>query len=198
MRWGYWAVVIGLLGENMGLPLPGETVLVSASFLSHKSGKLNLIWIIIAAIAAAIMGDNAAYWLGHKFGATLIRWLRWLAHLDDSDVAAAKDLIRRRGPVTIFFARFIFGLRTVAGLLAGMLEMEWRRFAVFNALGAVTWVTTMSLAGYVFADEFDRFVDYLEWGSWIIASGLLLLGYLLWRRHKRGFKKHHNKEQAAA
>lgn len=196
-HWGYWAVMGALLGENAGLPLPGETTLMFASFLAHKSTALQLVWVVVAGVGAAIIGDNLGFLLGRKLGSRLIRWMKKIFHLDDEDIAAAKDQIRRHGGLTVFFARYIFGLRTITGPLAGVLGMEWNRFLLFNALGAVTWVTAISLTGYAFANEFSSLLDYFEKGSWAIAAGLFGLGYFLWRRQKKNFKERHRGDRAA-
>ncbi len=197
VSWGYWAVLAGLIAEDAGVPVPGETILLFASFLAHKGTGLHLYLIIPVGVAAATIGDNLGFLLGHKLGSTLLRWVKKIFHLDDEDVHAAKDLLRRRGATTIFFARFIFGLRTVAGPLAGMLGMEWRRFLLFNFLGAATWVTAISLIGYGFANEFDTLVGYFEKAGWGMAAGLFTLGYLLWRRHRKKFRQRQQQQPAA-
>ncbi len=189
-------MLAALLAENAGLPVPGETTLMFASFLAHKHTNLHLMWVIVVGIGAAVLGDNVGFLLGRKFGKTLIRWLKKLLHLDDTDVGAAKNLIRTRGRETIFFARFIFGLRTVAGPLAAMLGMEWRQFVIFNALGAAAWVTSMALAGYLFANEFQTLVEYFEYAGWAMAAGLFTLGYVLWRRHKKHYKEEQEEKAA--
>ena len=185
--WGYWALLIGLFGESMGLPLPGETVLMFASFLTHKQTGLHVQWVILISIGAAVMGDNLGYYLGHRFGPTFIRWFKKLLRLDERDIHAAKNLLARHGGKTIFFSRFIFGLRTIAGPLAGSLGMEWRRFFKFNLLGAATWVGVMVFAGYEFASQFDSLLGYIEKASWAVAAGLFAMGYLIWRREKHHF-----------
>jgi membrane protein DedA with SNARE-associated domain len=197
VHWGYWAVLAGLLSENAGLPMPGETVLMFASFLAHKHTGLDLKWVVVAGTAAAIIGDNLGYLLGHTLGSRLIRWMKKIFRMDDEDVAAAKDQVRRHGAATIFWARYIFGLRTIAGPLAGVLGMEWRKFVIYNALGAVTWVTSISLIGYAFAKEFQTLLGYFEKLSWAMAAGLLTLGYLLWRRQKKRFEERHRRQEAA-
>ena len=197
VNWGYWAVLAGLLGENAGMPLPGETVLMFASVLAHKNTGLKIEWVIVAGSGAAIMGDNLGYLLGHKLGRRLIRWMKKLFHMDDEDVGAAKDQMRRHGAATVFWARYIFGLRTIAGPLAGVLGMPWKKFVVFNALGAVTWVTAMAMLGYAFADKFNTLLDYFEKLSWAMAAGLFVLGYLLWRRQKKRYKERVEKKKAA-
>jgi membrane protein DedA with SNARE-associated domain len=185
-HWGYWAIVIGILGENAGLPLPGEAVLMAASFLAKK-GQLQLDFVIPIAIVAATLGDNAGYWVGHKLGRPVLRRIGAIVHLDQQDLSVAQDLIRRRGGRTIFFARFIFGLRTIAGLLAGTLDMEWRRFFLCNALGAATWATAMSLVGFAFGARLNNFEQYFEYASWALGAALFAMGYWVWRRYKKQF-----------
>lgn len=196
-HWGYLAILAGLLGENAGLPLPGETILMFASFLAHKDTHLKLYWVIAVGTGAAIMGDNIGFFVGHKLGKTLIRWLKKLFRLDDDDVGAAKEQFRRHGAGTVFWARYVFGLRTIAGPMAGMLGMEWKRFVLFNALGAVTWVTTIALSGYLFANHFNSLLEFFEKASWAIAGGLSITGYLVWRHKKKKYKQKHDHPKAA-
>src|SRR5690348_15600116 len=132
VTWGYWAVLIGLLGENAGLPLPGETVLMFAAFLAHKQTQLELQWVIVTGIGAAVLGDNTGYLVGRKLGPHLVKLMKKFLHMNDEDVGAAKDMFRRHGASTVFFARYIFGMRTVAGPLAGMMGMEWKEFFLYN------------------------------------------------------------------
>ncbi len=196
-HWGYWAVLGGLLAENAGLPLPGETILMFASFLAHKSTHLQLVWVIILGITAAIEGDNIGFLLGRRLGKRVLRWMKKLFHMDDEDIGAARDMFHRHGATTVFWARYIFGLRTVAGPLAGVMGMEWREFLLFNALGAATWVTGMALIGYGFADEFDTLLGYFEKLSWAMAAGLFALGYWLWHRQKKRFRERQHGRRAA-
>lgn len=196
LHWGYWAVLVGVMGEDAGLPFPGETVLMFASFVSHKNGGLALAWIIVVGITAAIIGDNLGFLLGRLLGTRLMRWLKRLAHMDEEDVGAARYHVKRHGKATIFWARFIFGLRTFAGPIAGVLGMEWRDFVVYNALGAAAWVTTVSLIGYAFASEFQTLLGFFEKVSWALGLALLSVGYLLWRRQKKRYKARLAKQRA--
>jgi membrane-associated protein len=192
-HWGYWAIVCGLLGENAGLPLPGETILMFASFMAHKVSSLQLPWVIVVGVAAAVSGDNLGFFLGRKLGKRLIDWMKAIFRLDDVDIGAAKEQVRRHGAATVFWARYVFGLRTIAGPLAGVLGMEWKKFFLWNAIGAATWVTGMALVGYAFANEFQTLLQYFEKVSWAMAGGLFLLGYLLWRHQKAEYRKRHGK-----
>lgn len=187
IHWGYWVVLAGLFGESMGLPLPGETVLLFASFLSRKSDHLQLSWVVLLGIVGAVAGNNLGFFVGRWWGPSLIRWLTNRFGMGD-DIEAARDLIVRRGPVTVFWARFIIVFRTIVAPVAGMLGMDWKSFLLFNTLGGAAWVTAVALFGYAFAGKFHSLVDYFEKLSWIVAVGVFTVGYLLWRRQKKKFR----------
>lgn len=196
-EWGYWAVLIALLGESAGIPLPGETVLMLASFVAHKTPQLEIGWVVLVGIVAAVLGDNLGFLLGRKLGRRLIHWWKKIFRMDDEDIGAARDQIRRHGGATVFWARYIFGLRTVAGPIAGMLDMEWRRFLLYNLLGAASWVATVCLTGYVFADQFANLLQYIEKASWGITAVLFAAGYMIWRREKKKYKERQHAPKAA-
>ena len=188
VRWGYLALAAGLVGECAGLPLPGETTLMLASFVAHKTHQLNIFLVILVGTAAAVVGDNIGFWVGRHFGPRFLGWLKRKFHMDD-DIAAATGLIRRHGAATIFWARYIIGLRTVAGPVAGALNMEWKKFLLYNMLGGASWVATIALIGYVFAVQFQSLTGYIEKASWGIAAAVFGVGYILWRRKKKSLKE---------
>ncbi len=190
VRWGYLALAAALLGEDAGVPLPGETTLMLSSFLAHKTNDLNLALLIVVGIAAAILGDNLGYLAGWWLGPRLLRWMKAKFSMEE-DIAVATDQIRRHGAATIFWARYIFGLRTIAGPVAGALGMEWRRFLLYNALGAATWVTSMALVGYAFANKFDSILGYFEKASWVISASIFAVGYFVWRQEKKQWRERH-------
>lgn len=189
--WGYLAVPVGLLAENAGLPLPGETVLLFAAFLAHKNSGLRLYWIIPIGIGAAIVGDNLGFLVGRKLGNWFIRWTKKLTPANDLDLDAARDLIKRRGSISAFFARFVFGFRTIAGPVAGTLQMEWKKFLLANALGAMVWVAVIATIGYEFASQFDTLLGYFGKVGWGVSSGMFAIGYIVWRVEKKKFKERH-------
>ena len=186
IHWGYLALAAGLLGESAGLPLPGETLLMLASFLSQKTTHLSIGPLILVGTAAAALGDNIGFFVGRKLGPRLLNWLKRKFHLDD-DIAVATDQIRRHGGATVFWARYIFGLRIVAGPVSGALGMEWKRFLTFNVLGASTWVTTVAMIGYLFGSKFNSLLDYVEKASWGVSGALIGIGYIIWRREKKHY-----------
>jgi membrane protein DedA with SNARE-associated domain len=190
-RWGYVALAACLLGENAGLPLPGETILMYSSFVARKTHELNIVLIVVVATAAAMLGDNLGYWAGKWFGPSLLRWLERRFNLKE-DIETARDQIRCRGRATIFWARYIMGLRTVAGPVAGALNMEWKSFLLYNALGAISWVTAVSLIAFAFGTKIHSLAGYIEKVSWVVSGAILAVGYFLWRRKKKLREKYGN------
>jgi LPXTG-motif cell wall-anchored protein len=186
IHWGYWGVAAFLLLENAGVPLPGETVLLLASVLAFKSHELRLPWIIVVGTIACTAGDNIGYLIGSAGGRPLLeRWKNFF-HVKDEHIHSAEELLHRYGPVAIFFARFIAGARIVAGPLAGVLRMHWKTFALFNFLGALTWVTVIASLGYLFGSQLDRLLATVKHVELALLILLLIgLAVYLWRRKKR-------------
>src|SRR5512135_2960303 len=133
-EWGYWTVVIALLLENAGVPVPGETILLFASFLAYSEESLRLPYIILVGTVACTMGDNIGYVIGRRGGRPLLERYKHIFHIPDRTIHRGERLFARYGSVTIFFARFVFGMRIIAGPMAGVLRMPWKQFAIFNFL----------------------------------------------------------------
>ena len=186
MQYGYWAVGATLLAENAGVPVPGETMLLLACFLAYSEHALRLPWIVLVATIAATVGDNVGFALGYYGGRPLLARYQTFFRIQDRTVQRSEGLFARYGAITIFFARFIFGLRIIAGPVAGVLRMPWRKFMVFNFLGAAVWVTVISLAGYFFGQHWERLQQDVKRID--ILVGLILLcgaAWLCWRSRRR-------------
>jgi len=186
-RYGYGAVAAALLLENAGLPVPGETILLLASFMAYSEHRLQLDFIIAVAITAATVGDNLGFAIGFYGGRPLLERYRQLLHLRPLAIEQGERLFQRYGAVTIFFARFIAGLRIIAGPLAGVLRMPWRRFLLFNFLGATVWVTVVAGVGYLFGrhwEDLSRVFRNANVVTLVLAAILVL--FLWWKRRKRG------------
>jgi len=115
--YGYWAVALALLCENAGLPVPGETTLLLASFLAYSEHKLDLIWIVVIATCAASLGDNIGFALGHYGGRPLLERYRQTFRISQEALERGEKLFGRYGASTVFLARFIFGLRIFADVI---------------------------------------------------------------------------------
>jgi membrane protein DedA with SNARE-associated domain len=184
-HYGYGAVAGALLLENAGLPVPGETVLLLASFLAFSEHRLQLPYIILVGVFAATIGDNIGFAVGAYGGRPLLERYRRTLRIRPATIARGEDLFRRYGAATIFVARFITGMRVIAGPLAGVLRMDWRKFAIFNFLGAVLWVTTISSAGFLFGKHWDKLVDILRDANVLVVVAVCVLLAILWWRRRR-------------
>lgn len=182
VHYGYWAVAFTLLLENMGIPLPGETILLIASFMAYSEHDLELSWIIVFATLACTVGDNLGYALGYRGGRPLLLRYQSFFRIRSSTIRRGETLFDRYGAITVFFARFVFGMRIIAGPLAGVLRMPWRKFLVFNFLGAAVWVTVISGAGYLFGQHWEKVARGLKRLDVIlIVAVLLLVAWRWWR-----------------
>lgn len=158
-HYGYGAVFAGVMFENAGLPIPGESVLLFGGFLAHE-GTLKLKWVIALAIAGAVVGDNLGYLAGRYGGVKLLRRLRGHAFLTERRFDQAESAILRYGAWAVFVARFITGLRILAGPLAGGVRMRYRDFLLANAAGALLWGTAIGAAGFLLGSSWQRLVHF--------------------------------------
>lgn len=185
VQYGYWAVGAALIAENAGLPVPGETILLLACFLTYSEPDLRLPWIILVATIAATVGDNLGFAAGYYGGRPLLARYQTLFRVQKQTLERGEQLFARYGSFTIFFARFVFGLRIIAGPLAGVLRMPWRKFMIFNFLGAALWVTVIAGAGYLFGQHWERLRQVIKQVDISVAIILLLGAALLWWKSRR-------------
>ncbi|HEY6338072.1 MAG TPA: DedA family protein [Candidatus Sulfotelmatobacter sp.] len=185
VHYGYWAIVVALLLENTGIPVPGETVLLLASFLAYSEHDLQLPWIIVVGTIAATLGDNLGYAIGRRGGRPLLERYREWWRIRPATIEQGDRLFARYGAAAVFFARFVFGMRIVAGPLAGVLRMPWKTFLLWNLLGASLWVSVIASVGYLFGRHWARMVQDLKRFDGIVAILVLLAALYLWWRGRR-------------
>jgi membrane protein DedA with SNARE-associated domain len=137
--------IIGL--ESMGVPSPGETALILAAVLASQ-GKLNIELVIVIGIASAIIGDNVGYWIGRRLGREALEAPGPLQTRRKRIIAVGDMFFERHGPKAVFLARWVALVRVAAAWLAGINKMKFSHFFLWNAAGAITWATTVSLVGY--------------------------------------------------
>jgi membrane-associated protein len=184
-QWGHWAVGGALLLENAGVPVPGETILLLASFLAYSEHKLTLPWIIVVGVCAATLGDNLGFAIGSHGGRPLLDRYQRTLRIRPAIIARGEYLFARYGAATIFAARFIAGLRIVAGPLAGVLRMPWRKFLLFNFLGAVLWVSVIASVGYLFGKHWDALVDLVQDANIAVAIVVVIVCALFWWKRRK-------------
>jgi undecaprenyl-diphosphatase len=146
---GYPVLFALIFGESAGLPLPGETALLSAGVLAG-TGRLSLPLVIASALVAAVLGDTLGYWLGRRGGRAVLARPGPFVALRFHALDRGERFFERHGPKTVFLGRFVPGVRVVAAVLAGAGAMSWPRFAIYNLAGAFVWASTVaSLASLV-------------------------------------------------
>jgi membrane protein DedA with SNARE-associated domain len=149
--------------ESAGIPLPGETALVAAAVLAAR-GDLDIVAVIVVAAAAAIVGDNAGYWIGRFGGRRLLTRWAWLERHASKVLPWSERFFARHGAKTIFLGRFIAILRVTAAWLGGVSKMTWWRFFFWNAAGGICWAVLVGLvayyAGQAAADAIGRYGRY--------------------------------------
>jgi membrane protein DedA with SNARE-associated domain len=153
-----------VLLESFGIPLPGETALIAFAVLAAE-GHYSIVWVIVLAAAAAILGDNLGYWVIGRWGGRRLfdRW-RWLRQYADRVLPTAERLMKRHGGKTVFLGRFVAVLRFTAAWVAGLGRMPWWRFLFWNATGGIVWATAVGLvafySGKAAADAIQRYGLY--------------------------------------
>jgi membrane protein DedA with SNARE-associated domain len=176
---GYWAVLLFVMIEDFGVPVPGETILIAAAVYAG-TGRLNVIAVGVIGFAAAVLGDNIGFAIGHYGGRTLVlRWGRYV-RLTEERLDKAETFFQRHGAWIITVARFIEVLRQANGIVAGTAGLRWRRFLAFNALGAALWVGVWVSLGYLAGNhigaiyrDITRYSYYL-----LIALAVVLTAYI--------------------
>lgn len=189
VQYGYWAVGGALLLENAGIPVPGETILLLASFLAYSEHDLRLPWIIVVGTIAATLGDNLGFALGHHGGRPLLARYQSLFRIQQPTIDKGERLFARYGASTVFFARFVFGMRIITGPLAGVLRMPWKRFAFFNFLGAAVWVSVISTVGYFFGRHWERLQREVKSFDLAVVTVVVIIAAVLWLRNRRASRE---------
>jgi membrane protein DedA with SNARE-associated domain len=150
--YGYIVVLLVVMAESAGLPLPGETsLLVAGAFAA--TGKLWLPGVILAAALGAILGDTAGYWVGRTSGLRLLRRHGHLLRFDERKLAQAEAFFARHGEKAVFLGRFVPIGRIFSAVLAGVSRMRYSRFLFWNATGGVVWAALMGTLGYLFGRQ---------------------------------------------
>jgi membrane protein DedA with SNARE-associated domain len=185
----YGYLVVGLLValESMGVPLPGETVLLAAAAYAGAGERLNVAGVIGCAAAGAIVGDTVGYWLGRFGGLPLLERYGRYIWLSRRKLARAQAYFERHGGKTVFFGRFVAFLRMFAALLAGVGRMPYGRFLTYNVLGGVCWAVVMGSLGYTLGRNLPLLERLMRWlglgGAGVVL--ILVVASVLYRRLHR-------------
>jgi membrane protein DedA with SNARE-associated domain len=173
-QYGYAAVLAFVMIESLGIPFPGETMVIAAALYAGVSHHL-VVWLIWAAAAAgAIVGDNIGFAVGHWGGYRLIR-------LDEPKLKVGRLIFDRHGGKVVFFGRFVSILRTYAAFLAGTNRMPYLRFLAFNAAGGVVWSGIYSVGFYYLGSSLKHLRGPVDYGLGAVAAAIVV-GFIVWTR----------------
>lgn len=181
-KYGYSLVAIFLFIETIGIPIPGETALVTAAAVAGR-GTMNIVGVIIAAFLGTVAGSATGYWLGLRGGPAIIDRFGRTLRLDAPRLERAHAFFVRHGAKTVLLGRFVAFVRSFIGIFAGISGMPARRFLIFNALGGLVWTLTFSAAGYFFGRNLPRLIHDLGRVSLLFALLVALVAAVVygWR-----------------
>ena len=199
---GSWAILVVMAiifaetGLLIGFFLPGDSLLFTAGLLA-KQGDMNLALLLVGVFAAAVIGDQVGYQFGKRVGPSIFR--KPDAKLFRQEyVQHTKTFFDNHGPKSIVLARFVPVVRTFAPVMAGVGEMKWRTFAIYNVVGAFVWAVGITFAGWALgsaigADKVDKYL-------YPIIAVIILLSFippfLEWRKHRRAATKEEAEQEA--
>jgi len=180
--YGYEAIFVLVGLESIGVPLPGETALISGALYAATTHRLNIALVITLAALAAIIGDNIGFALGRWGGYRLLRGYGRYIRFDERRLKIGRYVFLRHGGKVVFFGRFVAVLRTYAAFLAGTNRMSWPRFLVFNAAGGITWATTIGIAYYYIGNTVKHVRGPLDIALGVAAAAVIVGFFIYLRR----------------
>jgi membrane protein DedA with SNARE-associated domain len=183
-NFGYPLLFLLVMSESSGLPIPGETALITAAVLASQ-GKMEIVLVIALAATAAIVGDNIGYLIGRKGGRWALQRPGAFQRQRQEVLRVGEPFFETHGPKAVFFGRFILGLRVWASWLAGATRMHWRSFVLWNALGGIVWATGVGLIAYFLGNSASNAIE--AFGLYGLAAVLIAIvgGFVMHRRHSR-------------
>ncbi|SER58521.1 membrane protein DedA, SNARE-associated domain [Lentzea albida] len=166
-------VVVGLVVgvESMGIPLPGEVVLVAAALMASHHDGVSPLWVGVAASAGAIIGDSIGYALGKRFGPRIFGWAgeRFPRHFSEDKVGRARAVFEKYGAWAVFFGRFVALLRILSGPLAATMGMHYGKFLLANAAGGIAWAGGTTAAVYFVGEAAERYLAEFSWIALVVV-----------------------------
>ncbi|BAZ42893.1 hypothetical protein NIES4101_88630 [Calothrix sp. NIES-4101] len=172
-HYGYWAIFVGILLENLGIPIPGETVTLVGGFLAG-SNELSYWFVLSDAVAGATIGGICGYWIGRIGGWPLLMRLGQLLRIPEPKILSIKDKFTENGTKAVFFGRFFALLRIFAAPLAGIAEIPFWKFFLVNLAGATAWGSAMVSLAY-FAGKIVSLEQLVTWVSQFALVAVLIL-----------------------
>ena len=181
-QYGYLFIFFGVMLESIGVPFPGETILIAAGFLVHQ-GTLDMGETIAFGVLGTIVGNQIGYWAGREGGRPFVlRWGRYVG-ITQERLLRVEAFFARNGGKAVFLARFVPWLRAFGALAAGISLMHWRTFLFYNVMAGAVWATASILVGYLFSGSLDLLEEWMGSVSVLLVLLLVLtlISYLAYR-----------------
>lgn len=184
--YGYVIVFVAIMIESMGVPFPGETMLLIASAYAASSGALSIYGVVACAAGGAMTGDSLGYWIGREGGRRLIRRYGKFVGLTDERYERVQGYLKRHGGKAVFFGRFVSIARTWIAVLVGAHHLNYLQFLLYDILGAITWATLYGSLGYAFGSNLPLLEKWVSRaGITVLVVAAVVVSYLLYLRWKR-------------
>lgn len=184
-QYGAWIVFALVFLESIGLPLPGEAILVSAAILAGTTQELSIVLVLIAAIIGAIIGSIIGFWVGDRYGYPLLLRYGSYIGLTETRIKIAQYLFRRKGIIVVLIARFVAVMRSVVGFIAGANRMPFTNFMIANSAGAAGWALFYGLGAYYLGKGVEEFAKPFAMVLAVIAAIVVVSAIIYWRRIER-------------
>ena len=187
--YGLWILFTAVMLESMGIPMPGESALVTAALYAASTYQISITLVILVAAAAAIIGDNFGYLIGRTIGIRLIARYGKYVWLNESRLKIGQYLFLQHGGKIVFFGRFVAVLRTYTALIAGINRMHWFHFFIMNALGGICWASSIGICAAVFGQQVEHVAGPVSMLLLAPAIGLIIAGIIFFRHHERELER---------
>jgi membrane protein DedA with SNARE-associated domain len=189
-RYGYWTIFVTVSLENTGVPAPGDTVVLFAAFVARR-GHLSLLWTILIAAIAAILGQCVGFVIGRVGGQAFVQRYRRTLRVSESHYERAQRIFLRNAGWAVFVARFVIVLRELAGILSGVFRLPASSFMLSNISGAVVWSVSMSCLGYFLSQSWKQLVHFFSRMDIVvlILFGIVVLIVVLRQRWAEAAKR---------
>jgi len=181
---GFWVVGTVIFFESMGLPLPGESLLIAAAIYAATTGEITIEHVVLASAVGAVLGDNVGYLIGRQIGPPVLARYGPRLGLTLDRQKLGRFLFLRHGGKVVFFGRFVAFLRTFAAVLAGANHMPWQRFLIWNALGGVFWTCLYGFGAFLLGNQVHRLVGPFGIAIGAVALVIMVLTIRFVHRHE--------------
>ena len=187
--YGLWVLFTLVTLESMGIPMPGETALVTTALYAGSTHQIGIALVVLVAATAAIIGDNIGYLIGRSIGIRLVARYGRYVRLNEPRLKVGQYLFLRHGGKIVFFGRFVAFLRAYAALFAGINRMSWPHFLIMNALGGICWATLFGGGAYLFGARMKRVAGPISLLLLLAAIGLVVASIFFFRHHEKELER---------